>query len=341
MEKRLDSTSSAWARAAGLASGHGTLWLILFLALFPFIVPYEALGTQILIYGLFAMGYNIILGFTGLLSFGHAAFFGLGAYGAGLALTRLGLGLLSGIGAGVLCATAGAMGIGALCLKRRGIYFGMLTLAFAQLLYFLALVVFAGYTGGDDGLRNIPTLPVSLPGGVSFSIDSPLRFYYFVFVFCVVSILVMRRILDSPFGAVLQAIRENEKRAKSCGYNTTRVKWFAFLLSGIFSGLAGALYASYYHLAPLSTLYWTTSGSVVMMTILGGMGTFFGPFVGAGVFLIIEDVISVFTKSWPLFVGAIFMCFVLFFPQGIWGTLEEWTRSRRARRKVAPLREGS
>jgi branched-chain amino acid transport system permease protein len=133
----------------------------------------------------------------------------------------------------------------------------------------------------------------------------------------------MRRVLDSPFGAVLQSIRENEKRAKSCGFNTNRVKWIAFVFSGFFSGLAGSLYAIYYHIAPLNTLYWTTSGSVVMMTILGGMGTFAGPFVGAAVFLILEDVISVFTKSWQLFVGAIFMLFVIFFPLGIWGTLQE------------------
>jgi branched-chain amino acid transport system permease protein len=199
----------------------------------------------------------------------------------------------------------------------------MLTLAFAQLFYFLALAVFDKYTGGDDGLRNIPVLPIVLPGGVSLNVDTPVRFYYFVFVLCVLSFLAMRRILDSPFGAVLQSIRENEKRAKSCGFNTNRVKWIAFVFSGFFSGLAGSLYAIYYHIAPLNMLYWTTSGSVVMMTILGGMGTFAGPFVGAAVFLILEDVISVFTKSWQLFVGAIFMLFVIFFPLGIWGTLQE------------------
>ena len=136
----------------------------------------------------------------------------------------------------------------------------------------------------------------------------------------------MRRILNSPFGTVLQAIRENEKRAKSCGYNVNRVKWIAFVFSGVFSGLAGALYAIYFHLAPLNTLYWTTSGSVVMMTILGGIGTFVGPFIGATVFLLLQDLISTVTKSWQLFVGGIFMLFVLFFPEGIWGTLQEKIR---------------
>ena len=306
-----------------IASAYSQLWLIVFLVFFPFLVPYEALATQILIFGLFAMGYNILLGYTGLLSFGHAAFFGLGAYGAGMSLVYLKVGLLQGILMGALMATLGAIGVGFLCLKRRGIYFGMLTLAFAQLFYFLALVVFDNYTGGDNGLRDIPTPPISLPFGISLSVTTPLAFYYFIFVFCVLSILVIHRILESPFGAVLQSIRENERRARSCGYNTDRVKWVAFLFSGFFSGLAGALYAVYFNLAPLNTLYWTTSGSVVMMTILGGMGTFAGPFIGAAVFLILEDVISVFTKSWQLFVGAIFMLFVIFFPLGIWGTLQE------------------
>jgi branched-chain amino acid transport system permease protein len=314
------------ARGFFLSRSH--LLFILFLTVFPFIVPYTAIANQILIFGLFAMGYNILLGNTGLLSFGHAALFGLGAYGAGMALVYLKTGLFTGILIGVAAASMGAAGIGYFCLKRRGIYFGMLTLAFAQLLYFLALTVFDKYTGGDDGLRNIPLPPVSVPGVFSVSIDGPLRFYYFLFVICALSLLVIRRILDSPFGTVLQAIRENEKRAKSCGYNVNRVKWIAFVFSGFFSGLAGALYAVYFHLAPLNTLYWTTSGSVVMMTILGGMGTFVGPFIGAAIFLLLQDLLSTVTKSWQLFVGGIFMLFVLFFPEGIWGTLQEKIRFR-------------
>lgn len=329
METLPKHKSSIWAGLKNVFSTRYYLGWILFLSVFPFLVPYKALATQILIFGLFAMGYNILLGYTGLLSFGHAAFFGLGAYGAGLSLVYLKVGLLTAllIGAGV--AVLGAMGVGFFCLKRRGIYFGMLTLAFGQLFYFLALVVFDDYTGGDNGLRDIPAPPVSLPGGISLSFTQPLQFYYFAAFFCILSILAMRRILDSPFGAVLQSIRENEKRSQSCGYHTNRAKWVAFLFSGFFAGLAGSLHTVYYQLAPLNTLYWTTSGSVVMMTILGGMGTFTGPFVGAGIYLLIEDVISVYTTSWQLFVGAIFMLFVLFFPLGIWGTLQEKIRLRR------------
>jgi len=312
-------------------SARSYLGLILVLAVLPFILPYEAIATQILIFGLFAMGYNILLGYTGLLSFGHAAYFGLGTYGAGLSLVYLKVGLFTGLLIGVSAAVLGAMGVGLLCLKRKGIYFAMLTLAFGQLFYFLALVVFDNYTGGDNGLRGVPVPPISV-GGSEFSvIKSPLSFYYFAFIFCALSILIMNRILHSPFGAVLQSIRENEKRSQSCGYNTNRVKWVAFLFSAFFSGLAGSLHAVYYQLAALNTLYWTNSGAAVMMTILGGMGTFIGPFVGAGVFLLIEDVISVYTISWQLFVGAIFMLFVLFFPLGIWGTLQEKIRLWRLR----------
>ena len=323
---------SAGGRIVSFLSTRSYLGLILVLAVLPFILPYEAIATQILIFGLFAMGYNILLGHTGLLSFGHAAYFGLGTYGAGLSLVYLKVGLFTGLLIGVAAAVLGAMAVGFLCLKRKGIYFAMLTLAFGQLFYFLALVVFDNYTGGDNGLRDVPVPPISF-GGLEFSvIKNPLSFYYFAFIFCALSILVMNRILNSPFGAILQSIRENEKRSQSCGYNTNRVKWVAFLFSAFFSGLAGSLHAVYYQLAALNTLYWTNSGAAVMMTLLGGMGTFIGPFVGAGVFLLIEDVISVYTVSWQLFVGAIFMVFVLFFPSGIWGTLQEKIQSWRARK---------
>lgn len=296
------------------------LTAVVFLVLFPFLVPYKALATQVLIYGLFALGFNLIYGYTGLLSFGHAAFFGLGAYGTGIALARLHLGsiwvaLLMGL---VAAALGGAL-IGFFCLRRRGIYFAMLTLAFAQLLYFVAFHL-SWVTGGDDGLRGIPVLPLGLPGR-SISIDSPAAYYYFVLTLAGLALLLLKRILDSPFGAVLQAIRENPDRATACGYDINRIKLLSFVFSAVFAGLAGGLNALYLRIVPIDTLYWTTSGQVVMMTLLGGAGTFIGPFVGAGVFLILEDVLSVWTESWQLVVGAVFMIFVLFLPRGIWGTL--------------------
>ena len=291
-----------------------------FLACFPFLVPYKALATQVLIYGLFALGFNLIYGYTGLLSFGHAAFFGLGAYGTGIALARLHMGsILAALLVGLVAAALGGALIGFLCLRRRGIYFAMLTLAFAQLLYFVAFHL-SWVTGGDDGLRGIPVLPLGLPGW-AISIDSPAAYYYFVLALAGLALLLLQRILESPFGAVLQAIRENPDRATACGYNIDRIKLLSFVFSAGFAGLAGGLNALYLRIVPIDTLYWTTSGQVVMMTLLGGAGTFIGPFVGAGVFLVLEDVLSVWTESWQLVVGAIFMIFVLFLPRGIWGTL--------------------
>jgi branched-chain amino acid transport system permease protein len=213
----------------------------------------------------------------------------------------------------------GGLVIGFFCLRRRGIYFAMLSLAFAQLLYFIAFHL-ADVTGGDDGLRGIAVPAVHLPG-LTLTLDTSLRFYYFAFVLVALALLALKRILDSPFGAVLQAIRENSDRAAACGYDIRRIKLLSFVFSALFCGLAGALDALRLGVVPVESLYWTTSGQVVIMTLLGGAGTFFGPFVGATTFLVLEDRLSVFTESWPLFVGLIFMGFVLFLPKGIWGTL--------------------
>jgi branched-chain amino acid transport system permease protein len=195
----------------------------------------------------------------------------------------------------------------------------MLTLAFAQLLYFTAFHL-ADWTGGDDGLRGITVLPVRLPG-LTLSLDTPLAFYYFALVLVGLAVAGLKRILDSPFGAVLQAIRENADRAAACGYDVTRVKQLSFAFSAVFAGLAGALDALRLSVVPVESLYWTTSGQVVIMTLLGGAGTFFGPFVGAATYLILEDRVAIVTESWPLVIGAVFMAFVLFLPRGIWGTL--------------------
>ena len=303
----------------GLAAHPVAAFLAVF-AVFPFLVPYRALATQVLIYGLFALGFNLLYGYTGLLSFGHAAYFGLGAYGAGIALARLGLGSVwAALAMGLGAATLGGAVIGFFCLRRRGIYFAMLTLAFAQLLYFIGFHL-ADLTGGDDGLRGIPQLAVGVPG-LSIPIETPIRFYYFAFVLVGLAVVALKRILDSPFGAVLRAVRENGERAAACGYDVTRLKLLAFVFSAAFAGLAGALEALRLTVVPIESLYWTTSGQVVMMTLLGGAGTFFGPFVGAATFLVLEDRLGLVTESWPLAIGLVFMAFVLFLPRGIWGTL--------------------
>jgi branched-chain amino acid transport system permease protein len=299
---------------------HPSVSIVAFFAILPFIVPYKALATQVLVYGLFALGFNLLYGYTGLLSFGHAAYFGLGAYGAGITLAKLGwhsvwLALAVGVGA----AGVGGVIVGFFALRRRGIYFAMLTLAFAQLFYFIAFHL-ADLTGGDDGLRGIPRLSLGLFGW-QLPLGNPLSFHYFALFWVGLAVFALRRILDSPFGAVLAAIRENGDRAQACGYDVVRIKLVSFVFSALFTGLAGALDALRITVVPVEALYWSTSGQAVIMTLLGGAGTFFGPFVGAGTYLVLQDRLSQVIEAWPLVIGVLFMAFVLFLPQGIWGTL--------------------
>ena len=301
-------------------AAYPSISIIVFFAVLPFVVPYQALATQVLVYGLFALGFNLLYGYTGLLSFGHAAYFGLGAYGAGITLAKIGWSSVwVALGMGIGAAAVGGAIIGFFALRRRGIYFAMLTLAFAQLLYFVAFHL-ASVTGGDDGLRGIPTLTLGLLAW-RIPLGNPTNFHFFALGLVAVAILVLRRILDSPFGAVLAAIRENTDRAQACGYDVQRVKLVSFVFSAAFTGLAGALDALRITVVPVEALYWSTSGQAVIMTLLGGAGTFFGPFVGAGTFLVLQDRLALVTEAWPLVIGLIFMAFVLFLPQGIWGTL--------------------
>ena len=305
---------SRWVAARPVIS------LVIFFAVFPFIVPHTSLATQVLTYGLFALGFNLLYGYTGLLSFGHAAYYGLGAYGTGIALAKLQIGSLwVALAIGVIAASLGGAIAGFFCLRRRGIYFAMLTLAFAQMLYFIAFHL-ADWTGGDDGLRGIPRHTLGL-FGASIPIQTPLAFYAFTFLFVVLALAALKRILDSPFGTVLQAIRENPERASACGYDVNRIKFVSFVFSAFFTGLAGSLEALRLTIVPVEALYWSTSGQVVIMTLLGGAGTFFGPFVGAATFLVLEERLSRLIEWWPIVVGAVFMTFVLFLPKGIWGTL--------------------
>jgi len=318
----------------GWVGRHQILVFFLVFVAFPWVVPYRSLATQVLIYGLFALGFNLLYGHTGLLSFGSAAYWGLGGYGAGIALAKLKLGSLwAALGMGLLAATVGGAVIGFFCLRRRGIYFAMLTLAFAQLLYFVGFHL-ADVTGGDDGLRGITVPPLVLPG-LTIPLDQSTTFYYFSLALVILAVAGLKRILDSPFGAVLQAIRENSDRAAACGYDINRVKLLSFVFSSLFMGLAGALDALRLTVVPIESLHWSTSGQVVIMTLLGGAGTFFGPFVGAAAYLVLEDRISVFTESWPLVIGAIFMTFVLFLPKGIWGTLLARLNASRAPGRVS------
>jgi branched-chain amino acid transport system permease protein len=299
----------AWATA------HPVTSFAVFFAVFPFLVPYQSLATQVLIFGLFALGFNLLYGYTGLLSFGHAAYYGLGAYGTGIALAKLKVtSLWPALGVGLVAAVVGGALIGFFCLRRRGIYFAMLTLAFAQMLYFVAFHA-ADLTGGDDGLRGIPLHPLTLPG-LSVPLRYPLAFYFFAYGLVVLAVAGLRRILDSPFGAVLQAIRENSDRAVACGYDINRIKLLSFVFSALFAGLAGSLDALRLTVVPVDSL--TGPPRVVLiMTLLGGAGTFFGP-SSAATFLILARPPEPGHEAWPIVIGDLRPSSCFF--RGIWGT---------------------
>ncbi|GLK85885.1 branched-chain amino acid ABC transporter permease [Ancylobacter defluvii] len=299
---------------------------ILVLCLLPWVLPSQALAVNVLIYGLLAVGYNLLFGYTGMLSFGHAAFFGAGAYAAGLGIGQLGLPWYAAIPFGMLVGGALAFAVGLLSIRTRGIYFSMVTLALAQLVYYAALQS-SSITGGENGLRGFTVARIELFG---WSVDflDPVKKYYVLMVFAAVALWLVSRVLASPFGAVIEAIRENETRARACGYDVERTKVMAFTLSGLVCALAGTLFALHLAIVPLDTLSIQTSGMIVMMTLLGGAGSFFGPFVGALAFLLMEDVVALWTPHWQIVVGTVFILFVLFLPKGIWGTLIAWRAGR-------------
>lgn len=295
-----------------------------FVLVFPLIMPFTALAVNILIYGLYAVGFNLLFGYLGLLSFGHAALFGTGAYLCGIAIVHFGAPWYLAILIGVVAGAAMAAAIGALAIRTRGIYFAMVTMALSQCVFYLFYQA-VGWTGGENGLRGINVRDINL-FGLHLDFINPLTRYYIVAAFVIAALFILSRILASPFGAVLEAVRENEARARASGYNVTVTRLVTFILSGAFCGLAGALIALHLSIVPIELLSIETSGMVVMMSLLGGMGTFFGPFVGAGIFLLLENLVSLWTVHWQLFVGAVFVVCVLFFPAGIWGTILKWIK---------------
>jgi branched-chain amino acid transport system permease protein len=329
------STSSIGAVMAGSAGHRGwrarlIAWRvplsILALCLLPWLLPSKALAVNMLVYGLLAVGYNLLFGYTGLLSFGHAAFFGAGAYVTGIAIGQFGMPWFAAIALGVTVGGALAFVIGLLSIRTRGIYFSMVTLALSQLVYYTALQA-SSWTGGENGLRGFTVAKLDIFG---WSIDflDPVKKYYVLMVFAAAALWLVSRILNSPFGAVIEAIRENETRARACGYDVERTKLISFTLSGLICALAGTLSALHLAIVPLDILHYHTSGMIVMMTLLGGAGSFFGPFVGALAFLLMEDVVSLWISHWQIVVGTVFILFVLFLPKGIWGTLLAWRAGR-------------
>jgi branched-chain amino acid transport system permease protein len=296
--------------------------VIAVLAAFPLIFPFYSLAINILLFGLFAAGYNLTFGYTGKLSFGHAAFFGGGAYGCGVLISVYSIGWPLALLFGIALAGLIAFAMGLLAMRTRGIYFAMVTLALAQCVYFLFFHA-TSITGGDNGLRGVNVNAVSL-FGLNLNLLNPLVKYYFLLAFVAPAVWLMARILRSPFGAVLESLRENENRARACGVNVERTRLLSLVVSGCICGLAGALSAINLSTVSIDSMSYHASGQVMMLTLLGGMGTFFGPFVGAGMFLGIEHVVTGYTERWQLIVGLIFITLVLFFPKGIWGSFLVW-----------------
>ena len=288
-------------------------------ALVPFVVPQYALTVIVaaLIFGLFAMSLDLMVGYCRLFSFGHAAAYGLGAYSAGLILIHWKLPLLIGIALAVGITVLIAIPIAWICTRSTGVSFAMLTLAFAQLGYAM-LFRFRDFTGGSDGIAGIPRPP----GPFGMDWFQARNGYYFLVLGCLLgSYLLCRAIVRSPFGAVLAGIRENEAKTVALGYNTRAYKITTVVLSYGFGGLAGALYAGFAGYASPELFFWLTSGHVLVMVVVGGAGTLVGPILGGVFFVFLEHQLSQVTDLWPLAFGAIFMAFVLLAPQGIWGFL--------------------
>ncbi len=298
------------------------IWAVLLTL--PFLMAgvggYTELATRIVVMGLAAMSLNFLLGFTGVLSFGHAAYFGLGAYGTALTIKYIAPNTLLGIGVGVLTATVAAAIIGALIAKRRGVYFAMVTIAFGQVFYFIAFR-WNTVTGGDDGVTGWHRMPIDI-GAANLDIyGNDKIFYYFVLAVFAVCVGIMALLLESPFGRTLLAIRENERRARFLGIPIDRHIWLSFLISCTFVSVAGSLYALLNNFTDPRALRFDLSGNLVIMAVLGGMRSFWGPLIGAAVFVALQDYVSSHTENWMSVIGLVFVLVVRFCPRGILGVL--------------------
>jgi branched-chain amino acid transport system permease protein len=303
---------------------HPILLLLAAVALLPFVVR-PVIATEIWIFAIFGLGLNLLLGYTGLLSFGQSTFFGSAAYVAGWLLKHYAINVFLALGIGVAVGAASAALVGYLCVQRSGLYFIMLTFALNQLFYFIAYQ-WTSVTGGEDGMHGIPR-PEFL--GIDFS--DPLNYYVFISLLFLASLWIMKRIVESPLGKILQAIRENEVRAEAVGYNVPRFKLLAFVIGGAFSGLAGVLYAMLFGIVPLEAISFVFSGNVVFATLIGGSGSLYGPIIGSIVFIWLSESVSVIWARWPLLLGVAFVIVVLFFRGGVveaWSRFWSWQSSR-------------
>jgi len=298
------------------------------LAVLPFVLPSYDQATEVIVFAIAVLGCNLLLGYTGLLSFGQGIFFGVGAYAAGYAGSQLGLGLPAMLAAGALLGMAAALFVGAFAIRQRGVYFVMLTLAFAQLFYFLAYT-YRDVTGGDNGMTDVPRPPIALPGGAALDLGSAPAFYVFCAALFLLAFFGLRRVIDSPFGSTLVAIRENETRAAAVGYSVRGFKLAAFAFSGLLTGLAGALHAPFLGIATLTTIDVTMSQAILIMTLIGGGGTLAGSLAGALFYVVLSSWLSAFWPRWPMLIGFLLVAISLCAPGGLWGWLQNALLSRR------------
>ena len=282
---------------------------------------YTELGSRVIVLGLAAMALNFLLGFTGVLSFGHAAYFGLGAYGTAMTIKYLVPSTPLAILVGVIVGTIAAAIIGALIVKRRGTYFAMVTIAFGQVFYFVAFR-WNEVTGGDDGLTGWTRQALHLGFTNIDILGNDKAFYYMALAVFALAVSIMALLLRSPFGRTLIAIRENEQRARFLGIPVEQHIWLAFVISCLFASMAGTLYALLNNFTDPRALRWDLSGNFVIMAVLGGMRSFWGPLVGAAIFVVLQDYVSSHTENWMSFIGMFFVLVVLFFPRGVLGIIK-------------------
>jgi branched-chain amino acid transport system permease protein len=318
---RLAAPAAAIAAPASARTRRAIAWLVLViaLALVPLAGNYATgLAAEVLVFAIFAMSLDLLIGYTGLMSFGHAAFFGVSAYTVVILGVQLGLSGWIGIFAGVLVSAVVAAIIGFFSIRVSGIPFLMLTMAFAQLLMSIS-IKWRSVTGGTDGLSGFQR-----PSLFGLSLNDRATQFYVVAAGFVLVLWFLRRLISSPLGSIFIGIRENEQRMRAAGYPVQRFKLLSFTIAGTLAGVGGALYALLNAFVSSDILHWSLSGDAIIMVILGGSGTIIGPAIGAGVFLLLKNVLSSHTEYWLLWVGIIFILCVMFLPQGVWG----WLRAR-------------
>lgn len=326
------STSSPSTLATPFMTQSAKLIRVTYIALLALAILAPVLGLypvfvmKLLCFAIFASAFNLLLGFTGLLSFGHAAFFGSAAYVTGWLIKTHSVTPEVGIVAGTVAAGLIGLVVGVVAIRRQGIYFAMITLAMAQMVFFALLQ--SPFTGGEDGLQGVPR--GALLGVLPLESDTAL--YYVVVAIFVACFLAISRVVHSPFGQVLKMIRENEPRAISLGYRVDQYKLLAFVLSAALAGLAGSLKTLIMGFATLSDVHWSMSGEVILMTLLGGVGTFFGPVLGAGIVISLQDMLADKVGSWvTVIIGAIFVLCVMAFRKGVVGEIQAYL-DRRSKR---------